>query len=192
MAIRRREWGSDSRTGRRRELFALAAPILRTEGYRGSTLKALAAACGLSIPALYRYFPSKRAFALYPLVALYPELHERPPDVTSGDPRRYLRGWIHAAITELPHYTLALRLAREVGLDPSEQARVEANLARHIDVVAMLVRSSEPRVDEPTSREIASTMISIVTGSVLTGIEIEPSSLRRRLMALLRGYGVTV
>ena len=33
-------------------------------------------------------------------------------------------------------------------------------------------------------------MISIATGAVLTGIEIEPPSLRRRLNALLRGYGI--
>jgi hypothetical protein len=33
-------------------------------------------------------------------------------------------------------------------------------------------------------------MISISTGAVLTGLEIEPASLRRRLKALLRGYGI--
>ncbi|HEY6057241.1 MAG TPA: TetR/AcrR family transcriptional regulator [Candidatus Limnocylindrales bacterium] len=181
---------SVERTARRRELYVLAAPIFRSEGYRGSTLKALAAACGLSIPALYRYFPSKRAIALYPLVVLYPELHGTSPDISSGDPRAYLGGWIDAAVSEMPYYTLALRLAREVGLDRSEQSRMEANLASHIDIVASLVRSAGSRLDEATSREVASAMISIVTGSVLTGIDIEPRSLRRRLLALLRGYGV--
>jgi len=65
----RPEWTSDEPFARRRELYLRAAPILRTHGYRGSTLKALANACGLSISALNRYFPSKKALALFPLVA---------------------------------------------------------------------------------------------------------------------------
>ncbi|HET9649021.1 MAG TPA: TetR/AcrR family transcriptional regulator, partial [Microlunatus sp.] len=188
----RHVWASDDRNARRRELYQRAAPMLRVHGFGGSTLKALARACGVSVPALYRYFPSKRAFALYPLVALYPELHAPPPDLSSGDPRLHLVGWIDAAVEEMPNYTLALRLAREVGLDRAEQARIEANLTVHIDAVAVLARAAAPQLSEAASREVASAMISIATGSVLTGIEIEPASLRHRLRALLRGYGVVL
>ncbi|MEJ7697786.1 MAG: helix-turn-helix domain-containing protein [Candidatus Limnocylindrales bacterium] len=59
----------DSLRVRRQALYRLAAPVFRRHGYRQATLKQLAAACGMSIPALYRYFPSKRDFALYPLSA---------------------------------------------------------------------------------------------------------------------------
>ena len=83
---------SDDLYARRRELYRRGAPVFRRYGYREATLKTLARACGLSIPALYRYFPSKRAFALFPLVALYPELNSPPPDV-SGDPSALLSGW---------------------------------------------------------------------------------------------------
>jgi AcrR family transcriptional regulator len=186
----RPDWTSDEAFGRRRELYVRAAPVFRTEGYRGSTLKALAAACGLSIPGLYRYFPSKRAFALYPLVALYPELHIPAPGLALGTPRQQLEGWIRAAVNEMPNYTLALRLAREVGLDGSEQSRIEANLGFHIEALAGIARLTAPHLDEPSSRELASAMISVATGSALTGIDIPPDSLRRRLVALLRGYGV--
>lgn len=51
----------------RRELYMKAAPVLRAFGYRQVTMKALAHACGVSAPALYRYFPSKLDFALFPL-----------------------------------------------------------------------------------------------------------------------------
>ena len=187
----RREWTSDGLPARRRELYLRAAPTFRAQGYRGSTLKALAAGCGLSIPALYRYFPSKRAFALYPLVALYPELHDPAPNIAAGDPRSHLAGWIDAAVAEMPNYTLALRLAREVGLTPQEQTRIEKNLAIHIDQVAALA-SASARLDAATSRELASAMISIATGAAVTGIDIEPASLRRRLVALLRGYGLVL
>ena len=70
--VARLEWRNDDGVGRRHELYARAAPIFRKHGYAGTTLKALARACELSIPALYRYFPSKKAFALFPLMALYP------------------------------------------------------------------------------------------------------------------------
>ena len=69
---------------------------------------------------------------------------------------------------------------------------MEANLAGHIEVVAGLARSAAPQLDDPSARELASAMISLATGSVLTGIDIPPDSLRRRLVALLRGYGVVL
>lgn len=52
---------------RRLDLYKMAAPVFRTFGYRQVTMKALAHACGVSAPALYRYFPSKLDFATFPL-----------------------------------------------------------------------------------------------------------------------------
>lgn len=52
---------------RRYQLYVLAAPVFRTFGYRQVTMKALAHACGMSAPGLYRYFPSKLEFATFPL-----------------------------------------------------------------------------------------------------------------------------
>ena len=57
--------GGDPLEARRRELFALAAPIFRRHGYRGATIKALAHACGLSPASLYHYFRSKEEMATY-------------------------------------------------------------------------------------------------------------------------------
>ncbi len=102
-ARQRPEWRSDEPYARRRELYVRAAPVFRKHGYRGATLKALADACGLSIPAIYRYFPSKKAFALFPLAALYPELQAPPPNVTAGDPLELLAGWVEAAAAEMPN-----------------------------------------------------------------------------------------
>lgn len=188
----RPEWRSDGPVERRWELYRRAAPIFREYGYREATLKALADACGLSIPGLYRYFPSKEAFALFPLVPLYPELHQPFRDVSVGDPRMHLVAWIDAAVSEMPNYTLALQLSREVGLDREQQHRLEENLAEHIVLVAGLVRAVAPHLDDATAREVASAMISIATGAVLTGLDIQPASLRRRLNALLRGYGIVI
>jgi AcrR family transcriptional regulator len=185
------EWASDDLYARRRELYRRAAPVFRRYGYREATLKTLARACGLSIPALYRYFPSKRAFALFPLVALYPELNSPPPDV-SGDPSALLSGWVEAAVTELPNYTLALRLANEVGLREIERRKVDVNLASHVAVLGAIARRAAPHLDERTSGELASTMISVALGPSASGLEADPAALRRQLHALLRGYGIVV
>jgi AcrR family transcriptional regulator len=188
----RREWATDEPFARRRELYVQAAPVFRRHGYRGATLKALAGACGLSIPALYRYFPSKKAFALFPLAALYPELQAPPPDISAGDPAIYLSGWIEGAVAEMPNYILAAKLLREVGLGDAEQLKMDANLAEHIALVGDLARRAAPHLSDATARELASTMINVALGPALTGIEPEPAALRRELRALLRGYGLRV
>lgn len=100
--------------------------------------------CGLSIPALYRYFPSKKAMALFPLVAIYPDLHAPPPDINAADPMDILSGWVDAAVGTLPDYTLALRFAREVGLSSDEQRKVKANLVEH-SPLSLRWRAARPR-----------------------------------------------
>jgi AcrR family transcriptional regulator len=189
---RRPEWDSVAPFVRRRELYLRAAPVFRELGYRGATLKALASACGLSIPALYRYFPSKRAFALFPLTALNPELHAPPPDLSAGDPAGHLASWIDSAVSEAPFYLLAARLMREVDLTEDERRRSDANLIEHIALVGDLARRASPRLSEAASRDLAATMINVALGPALTGIEPEPHNLRRELRSLLRGYGVVL
>ncbi len=191
-ARRRPEWTSDELLARRRELYVRAAPVFRKDGYRGATLKALANACGLSIPALYRYFPSKRAFALYPLVPLYPELHRPRPAANTGDPLSRLSSWIEGAVAEMPHYILAARLSREAGLDDEEQHKLDANLADHVLILRDIARRAGPHLDDQAAQELARTMVNVVLGPALTGLESEPQALRRELRALLRGYGVIV
>jgi AcrR family transcriptional regulator len=191
-ARQRPEWRSDEPYARRRELYVRAAPVFRKHGYRGATLKALANACGISIPAIYRYFPSKKAFALFPLAALYPELQAPPPNVTAGDPLELLAGWVEAAAAEMPNYTLAARLSREIALRPEEQRKVDANLADHIATIGAIARRAAPHLDERAGLELARTMINTAVGPAITGVESEPEALRRQLRTLLRGYGLSV
>ncbi|HET7726009.1 MAG TPA: TetR/AcrR family transcriptional regulator [Candidatus Limnocylindrales bacterium] len=186
----RPEWTSNEPYARRRELYLRAAPVLRAHGYRSSTLKALAHACGLSIPALYRYFPSKKALALFPLVALYPELHAPPPDVSTENPGAVLAGWIEAAVAEAPNYVLAARLLREAGVTDAEKQRMDAALADHIVLLGDLAVRAAPHLTETRARELGATMINLALGPALTGIEPMPGALRRELRALLRGHGV--
>ena len=187
---KRVEWLVDEPFARRREIFLRAAPVFRKQGYRGSTLKELATACGLSIPGLYRYFPSKKALALFPLVSMYPELHAPAPEVSTGDPMQHLSGWIKAAVAEMPNYLLALQLSREAGLRPDEQRKADANLAEHIALVADLARRAGPHLSERAARELASSMVNVALGPAVTGMWPAPEALRRELRALLRGHGL--
>jgi AcrR family transcriptional regulator len=191
-ARRHQEWAGDEPWARRQDLYIRAAPVFRKYGYRGATLKALANACGLSIPALYRYFPSKKAFALFPLRSLHPELHGPPPEVTVGEPITHLVGWIEGAVAEMPYYLLALRLAREVGLRDTEQRKTDTNLSEHIDIISDLAQRAGPFLDRRAARELALTMVNVVLGPALTGVEPAPEGLRRQLRALLRGYGLVL
>lgn len=184
------EWASVERYARRRELYERAAAVFRRDGYRNATLKALASACGLSIPALYRYFPSKRAFALFPLVVLHPELHPLPADLDSADPAALLLGWVDAAVETLPYYTLALKLAREADLTRAEQRRIETNMAEHIATLAGIARRCAPQLEERSARDLAATMISVASGPAATGLDADPGALRRQLRTLLRAYGI--
>lgn len=186
----RAEWLSDDPFARRQELFLRAAPVFRKHGYRGSTLKELASACGLSIPGLYRYFPSKKALALFPLRSLYPELHGPPPEVSSGDPVQHLTGWIDAAAAEMPNYLLALELSRDAGLRPDEQRKADVNLAEHIVILADLVHRAAPHLNERAARELASSMVNVALGPAVTGLRPDAEALRRELRALLRGHGL--
>ena len=190
MVAQRSEWLSAEPFARRRELFLRAAPVFRKRGYRGSTLKELASACGISIPGLYRYFPSKKALALFPLRSLYPELHGPAPDVSAGDPLMHLSGWVEGAVAEMPNYILALQLSREVALRPDEQRKVDVNLAEHIALLADIARRAAPHLTDRSARELASTMVNVALGPAVTGLRPDPEALRRELRALLRGHGL--
>lgn len=186
------EWRSDGAVARRFELYSRAAPLFRKHGYRGTTLKALARVCGLSIPALYTYFPSKKSFALFPLVALYPQLHEPAPDLTSVDPRMVLAGWVYEAVVHMPEYVLALRLAQEAGLDPGEQERISATLAGHVSFLARTLVSVAPHLDEGRATDLAQAMIDMAVATGVRPDDPEPDRLARQLRRLLASYGVPI
>ena len=188
----RPEWQGEDRYARRHELYVRAAPVFERHGYGGSTLKALADACDISIPGLYRYFPSKRAFALYPLPPLYPELQRPAPDLTTGDPATLLSWWIEAAVSERPYYLLALRLALEAGLTAEEDARVTSNLGDHAKQLGHVIARAAPHLGGDGAVQVATAMIELTTAPALSRLRREPGDLRRDLRALLRGYGIVL
>ena len=171
---------------RRRELFALAAPVFRRDGYRGATIKALAHACGLSPASLYHYFRSKEELATY--------LVRRPRmdwDSTwvdpSTDPLVQLAQLIDLSLAELPNYLLALRLADEIdGAVPD--AGAHARTFREGEAVfARLIAASAPDTSRASATRVARDALSAMVGSAVVGLDPEPDAAVRARVVTASG-----
>jgi AcrR family transcriptional regulator len=173
----------------RHDLYARAAPVFRAFGYRQVTMKALAHACGVSAPALYRYFPSKLDFALFPI--------ELPPQgychfvvtqaaLTQADPLRALRAAYDSAITEIDHIVLAIQLALEVGRDERAVFSRYDLEAFEADLAEVTVRCV-PQLGE-RAIDLAHTLSSLVVTAAATNAELSTDVFWRQARAVVRGY----
>ena len=169
----------------RQQLYRRAAPVFRQQGYRDSPLKQLAAACGLSIPGLYRYFPSKRDLALFPLSGA-----NRPTDSCFAqawdDPVVHLRVWLDHAAWERSEFLLALRLGLELlrergGL--SDEHTETFNF--HIGLLADLLRGAAPRLGQRRARQMAESLLAMSFGADAIGVEWTPAVARMRFVQML-------
>ena len=186
MAVERRAFfrtAEDLRVHRQR-LYRRAAPVFRRHGYRDAGLKELAVACGLSIPALYRYFPSKRDFALYPLSAA-----NRPTEAcfeqASDDPYVHLQLWLYHAASERRDYLLALRLGAELQSRRGLSDEHIQTFGYHIGLLAGLLRQTAPRLRERRAREIAETLLAASFGADAIGARWTPAEAHGRFVQLL-------
>jgi AcrR family transcriptional regulator len=172
--------------GRRRELFAMAAPVFRQHGYRGATIKALAHACGLRPASLYHYFSSKEELATY--------LVRRPrmdwdsiwvdPDT---DPLVQLSQLLDLSLAELPTYLLALRLSDEISGSAPGGISHARTFREGEAVFARLVAASAPGIGRAEATRVARDVLSAMVGSAVLGLDAEPESAgRARALAVLR------
>jgi AcrR family transcriptional regulator len=168
----------------RQQLYRRAAPVFRRHGYRQATLKQLAAACGLSIPALYRYFPSKRDFALYPLSAA-----NRPDGEcfgrASSDPLIHLRIWLDHAAWERQDFLLAVRLGLEMGEQAGLSEEHRQTFGFHIGLVSGWLPAAAPGLTERRARELTESLLAISFGAEAIGNDWAPVTARTRFIGLL-------
>ncbi|HET8786043.1 MAG TPA: helix-turn-helix domain-containing protein [Candidatus Limnocylindrales bacterium] len=176
-------WGRTVES-RRMELFKLAAPVFEQHGYRGSTIKALAHACHLSPASLYHYFPSKAALATC--------LLDRPPmgwdewDLDAAvDPLDQLRRLLDLALEELPHYLLALRLAREMGRDVRGDA-FAARFGEGEALIGRLIQAAAPDLAVAEAVEVARRLLGVLIGPAAVGVHSDAAASRARAIDLLR------
>lgn len=178
--------GSVRLEARRRELFALAAPVFRRHGYRGATIKALAHACGLSPASLYHYFRSKEELATY--------LVRRPRmdwDSTwvdpATDPLVQLAQLLDLSLSELPNYLLAMRLADEIAGTTSVDRSHARTFREGEAVFARLVAASAPAMSQADATRVARDALSAMVGSAVLGLDPQPEvDVRDRVITVLR------
>lgn len=173
----------------RRDLYIKAAPLFRAFGYRQVTMKALAHACGLSAPALYRYFPSKLDFALFPL--------EAPPDgycatvlrrvaAAHEDPLIALRATLVSALADIDLLVLAIRLRIEAGRD-SPDPFLAHDFDSPAEVFAEIIGLCVPAIGDRAA-DLAHTLASLFITAGATDRDLPPEVAWRQTVALLRGY----
>ena len=168
----------------RQHLYRRAAPVFRQHGYRNAPLKQLAAACELSIPALYRYFPSKRDFALYPLSEA-----NRPTDEcfagVAADPLVHLRLWLDHAAWERQDFLLALRLNQEMGEQAGPTQEHAETFDFHVGLVAGLLTSAAPSLTHGRARELVESLLAMSFGAEAIGAQWPPAEAWTRFVRLL-------
>ena len=176
---------------RRYDLYVKAVPVFRTFGYRQVTLKALAHACGLSAPALYRYFPSKLEFALFPL-GTPPTGHcatmLRRAAEAHADPLRGLRAALEAALEEVDLIVLGLRLALEAGRDVPDLWATR-DLDGFEQGLSDVMLRCVPGLGDG-ARDLAHMLTSLVISAAATNDDVSPDVVLRRGITVVRAYCV--
>ena len=177
------------RSARRMEVFRAAAPLFRQHGYRGVSLKAIGAACGLTPPALYRYFGSKLELALEPLSSEACFTVDRLLGDQAVPPLEALRNGIDAGMVYLDDTHLALGLAREIGSAVSQE-RVAAGFGRFRDGYAAALRRAAPQMYDAEAAELIESAIGIAFAAVFFDTRPDLIAVRARIIATLRPYVV--
>ena len=167
-------------------MFARAAPVFRQHGYRGATVKALAHACGLSPASLYHYFRSKEDMATYLLGRPRMDWDSTWVDPAT-DPLVQLRSLVDLALTELPNYLLALRLAEEISGGTSRDGAHVRAFREGESVFARLLVAAAPGMSRRQAERAARDGLSAIVGSAVMGLDPEPDAeVRHRVVAVLR------
>jgi len=183
----RRAPASDG-AARRRELFALAAPLFARLGYREVTLKELATACHLSPASLYHYFPSKLDLALYAFTVEGQGCDEFEARARlEPDPLVTIGRWIEAAIAAMPTMELAKRLAMEADRPDVTGAAWRSAVGRWRRILGTLAQQAAPQLGDERLGELAEALMSVISGGP-GRVRPDPETVRAQVVALLRGY----
>ena len=182
--------GGGAIDARRRELFARAAPVFRAYGYRGSTIKAIAHACGVRPATMYHYFTSKEELATYLLRR--PRMDWNSTWVNPGaDPLDQLGQLVGLALDEMPNYLLAVTLADEIAASTGSAGRPGSHASTFAEgeaVFARFVAAAAPTVSRDDATRLARATLAAMVGSTVIGLDPEPgTALRERTVGILRG-----
>jgi len=174
---------------RRWEIYAAARPVFERHGFRNATISELAWASGLQPPSLYHYFPSKAAFALFPLSAdngLCATWHAEA-DRLPSDPWVRLDALIDFVSTHIDSIRVALSLAREMSDNRLLDRVARAAVSQARDDFRSLAYSLGDGIGPERADDLFQAVATMAAGSV-PGVERDPAALRRQLGDAARGW----
>src|SRR5688572_10268687 len=144
---------------RRQEILTRAAELFAARGFHGVSMADLGAACGISGPALYRYFPSKDALLAEMLVSISEELlrvgRERSKAAPSAEAAvEELVGW-HVDFA-LHNRALIVVQDRDWSSLPADaRERVRALQREYVELWVEQLRAVHPELDATRGRAMA-------------------------------------
>jgi AcrR family transcriptional regulator len=175
---------TDAHASRRFELFMLAVPVFARHGFRGASIRQLADACHLSPAGLYHYFRSKQELATYAVRSPRAGWEQTYID-PAIDPLVQLRAMLELSIGQLPIYMLCLRMLDEIA-DPAADRLKSATFRDGEQMIARFVSAAAPSMDRDEAEETARSLITVLVGSELAGLDHGRDAIRRRIVDLLR------
>lgn len=173
----------------RRDLYARAAPLFRSFGYRQVTMKALAHACGVTASALYRYFPSKLDFALFPLDPTptgYCAAMLHQAAAQHADPVRGLRAAIESGLADIELLVLSTRLAIEAGQDAPDVFAAHSFDGAMTAIGEIALRCA-PDLDG-RAQDLSHSLMSLVISAAASKEDLPAGQLWRISRVLVRAY----
>lgn len=170
-------------------MYAAARPVFERSGFRDATIAELAWSCGLRPASIYHYFPSKAAFALFPLNSENGLCHawhvyaEQLP----ADPLVRLDGLLDYVSRHIDSIGLALKLASEMSDEASVAAAARSALAQARVDFRDMAKTIQPGIDAARADDLFQAVATMAVGHV-PGLERDPDALRRQLADLARGW----
>jgi AcrR family transcriptional regulator len=154
---------------RRQEILSQAAELFAHRGFHGVSMSDLGAACGVSGPALYRYFPSKDAMLAEMLVSISEQL------LTVGQERVASARAPDAALRELVtwHVDFALHNRALIvvqdrdwsSLPEEARERVRALQRAYVELWVDQLRALHPDLDPQRGRATAHATFGLINST---------------------------
>ena len=181
----------EDRAKRRREIWAVVAPLIEERGARKLTMRQAAAAAFMSLGGLYHYFPNKRALVLF---GLNPEAMDqicvdflgRARAAEQVDPNEATENFVHAVADVTFIKRAALMAALELGTEESL-----SRLDHHINLGVVegfipMLRLAVPGASDSDLRTVGNAVRQLSYASALDR-SMGRDGFEQELRALIRG-----
>jgi AcrR family transcriptional regulator len=163
---------------RRAQLLGVARHVFARDGYRGTSMEAIAEAAGVTKPVLYQHFSSKHALYASLLEAELGQLTEaleRAFDVAEGNEERLRLGFgAYLGFVEAREDAFRLLFTEGLGLDDDFQDRISRFRGWVADRITAIIRA-EAGLPEARARALAIAIVGMAESAATWWLSERPS-----------------